>query len=207
MSHATVTDLFSYLCPWLALVWSFQGLARVCGLNARGWSLLLLAGLAAIGLLAVPVQGVAIARWITGLNANFSIPFTGLLAIAVCERAFPRELLTARDWWAGWAFGSVAGLVLYPLALGWGPFDPYVWGWRFSVLFVATAALTGLLIWKQNRFGFLLLLSIVAYHLGLLESANYWDDLLDPVYCLVSVFAVGRRLVARFRRQAPQSGS
>jgi len=94
--------------------------------------------------------------------------------------------------------------MLYPLALGWGKFDPYGWGWYFSPLFLAGATLTGLLVWRNNRFGLLLLLSILAFHLRLLESTNYWDYLLDPVYCLVSVFALGRRLIARFRRPKPQ---
>ncbi len=207
MSHTAVTDLFSLVCPWLALVWVFQFLAGCCGLNLRGWGRISLTGLIAAGLLAVPVQGIAIARWVTGINANFSIPFTGLLAAAVCEKAFSRKMLSSCDWLAGWVFGIIGGLVLYPLALGWGKFDPYGWGWNFSPLFVAVATLTGLLVWKQNRFGLLLLLSVLAFRLRLLESTNYWDYLLDPVYCLVSIFAFGWRLAARFHRPTPQPRS
>jgi hypothetical protein len=103
-------------------------------------------------------------------------------------------LFSAGDWTAGWAFGAVAGLALYPLALGWGRFDPYEWGWSFSPLFVVSAALSVILLWKQNRFGLLLLLAILAYSLRLLESANYWDYLLDPVYCVVSMVAILWRL-------------
>ena len=69
------------------------------------------------------------------------------------------------------------------------------------------ALLTGLLLAKQNRFGLLLLLAIVAYHLGLLESENYWDYLLDPAYCLVALIVLGCQLGARvLKRSRPVQG-
>jgi len=96
MSHTAITQLFSSVCPWLVLVRVFQLLAGGCGLNPRGWGRLSLLGLIALGVLAVPVQGIAIAGWVTGVNGNFSIPFTGLLAAAVGKEPspanyFPRE--------------------------------------------------------------------------------------------------------------------
>ena len=200
MSHPTLIVLLSVLCPWLILVQAAQGLAGRCGLKNRGWSRLACLGLAAAGLLFLPVGGLVIAGWVRGLNANFSLPFTGLLAVAVWEAEFRRKLLSGRDWTTAWLFGAVAGLGLYPLALGWGNFDPYEWGWSFSPLFVASAVLTVFLLWKQSRFGFLLLLAVLAYHLRLLESANYWDYLLDPVYWLTSMGALGWRLFVRTRQ-------
>ena len=152
MSHSTLIGWFAAVCPWLALVWGFQAVAGRCGLERRGWARLSLLSLAAIGFLVVPVQGIPIAGWVRGINANFSIPLTGLLAVAVWEEEFRVKLLSGRDWTAAWAFGALAGLGLYPLALGWGSFDPYEWGWSFGALFVASAGLTGVLLWKQNRF-------------------------------------------------------
>ena len=184
MSHSTVILLFSAMCPWLMLVLGLQVLLDRCGLKTRGWGRLLLSGVLAAGFLLLPVQGMSVAGWVRGVTANFSIPFTALLAVAVWEAEFRRKWFTKADWTAAWAFGLVTGLGCYPLALGWGSFDPYEWGWSFSPLFVAGAVLTALLLWKQNRFGLLLLLAIAAYHLHLLESVNYWDYLLDPVYCL-----------------------
>lgn len=200
MSHAYLTHWFAFACPWLALLWCLQFVGGWCGLK-NGWLRIALPGLAAAGLLALPVQGFPMALWVAGLNANFSIPLNGLLAVAVWEKAFSRKYFTAQDCLAASGFGVVAGLVLYPLALGFGKFDPYEWGWAFSGLFVVIAALTGWLIWKKNRFGLLLLLAIMAWHLRLLESANYWDYLLDPVYFFVSIIALGGRLAARLRRR------
>jgi hypothetical protein len=205
MSHSTVIVLLSVLCPWLLLVLGLQILLDRCGLKTRGWGRLLVLGLIAAGFLLLPIQGSSVAGWVRGVNANFSIPFTALIAMAVWEGEFRRQWFSKADWAATWAFGTVAGLGLYPLVLGWGSFDPYEWGWRFSPLFVAVAVLTALLLWKQNRFGPLLLLAVAAYHLHLLESANYWDYLLDPVYCLTSIVGLPWHIFARARRVSSPS--
>jgi hypothetical protein len=204
MIHTTIVEMFAAACPWLALVWCLQVAAGKCGLKTGGARQLCLLGLVVLGVLAAPVHGLALARWVASINAGFSLPFTGLLAVAVWERAFARKIFSARDWSAGWTFGAVGGLALYPLAYGVAKFDPYEWGWNVSPLFAGIAALTGLLVWKHNRFGLLLLLAIVACRLRLLESTNYWDYLLDPAYCLVSIFALGWRLLERCcRRRQP----
>jgi hypothetical protein len=202
MSHTTFILALGPLCPWLVLVLGLQALATRGGLKLRGLLRLTLLGLVAAGLLLLPIQGFPISGWVRGISADFSIPFAGLLAVAVWEHEFRRKLFSTADWTAAWAFGAIAGLGLYPLALGWGSFDPYGWGWSFSPLFVISAALTAVLLWNQNRFGFLLLLAVAAYQLCLLESANYWDYLLDPVYCLLSIVALGWRLLARARPHA-----
>lgn len=199
MTHASVVELYSAVCPWLALVWCLQRVAGLIVPSLRGWALLAVAGAIAVVVLLVPVQGLVMARWVAGLNANFSIPLTVILAVIVWERVFEPSLLAEREWTTAWSFGAIGGLALYPMALGLGSFDPYEWGWPFSPLFVVIGALTVLLIWKQNRFGFLLVLAAVAFQLRLLESTNYWDYLLDPVFCVVSLVVIGRRSIARLR--------
>ena len=201
MMPVLAKDFLSAVGPWLVLVLGFQWAVGAWGLKLSGGRGLVVSALAALGVLVVPIQGICIARWIASLNVVFSLPFTGLLAVMVWERATTRKLFSACDWSTSWAFGAL-GMAFYPLALGLGSFDPYEWGWDFSPLFVGIALLTGLLLAKQNRFGLLLLLAIVAYHLGLLESENYWDYLLDPIYCLVSLIVLGCQLGARAFRHA-----
>jgi hypothetical protein len=204
MTHTTVILSLGPLCPWLILLLGLQALAGVCGLKKRGWARLVLLVVVAAGLLQVPIKGTTVAAWVRGLSGDFSLPFTGLLVVAVCQHEFRRTLFSKADWTAAWAFGAIAGVVLYPMALGWGRFDPYKWGWRFSPLFVVSAVLTAALVWKQNRFGILLLLAVAACHLHLLESSNCWDYLLDPVYCLASIAALGFQLTARTRQPQPR---
>jgi hypothetical protein len=212
MNRWTLVPIFSVVCPWLIMVRGLQILADRGTRRRRGWGRLLALGLVAAGVLAVPAGGISVAGWLRGVNVNFSIPLVGLVAVAIWEAEFDGKLLARGDWAAGWLFGAVAGICLYPLALGWGPlepylwFDPYVWGWSFSPLFVASAAVTVGLLWKQNGFGVLLLLAILAYDLRLLESTNYWDYLVDPVYCLTSIVAIVWRLRARGRLVAETEG-
>ena len=199
MSHVTVVEVSSAVCPWLATVLCVLRIVKWSHLPLRRWALL--ASGSAIGavVMIVPVQGLPIARWIAGVNANFSIPLTGVLAVMILERVFERSLFSESEWKTTWGFGAIAGLALYPMALGLGSADPYVWGWQFSPLFVVIGVSTAWLVWKQNRFGLLLLAAIVAFQLRLLESANYWDYLIDPVYSLVSIGWLAVRFAASTR--------
>jgi hypothetical protein len=194
-----LVEISSALCPLLLLTWVLQRLAAASGVTVRGRRLLLLSGASALGVLLVPIAGIPVARWVAGVNANFSVPLTGLLAVGVGESAFARPLFSEREWTTAWAVGAIGGLVLYPMALGLSAIDPYEWGWRFGPLFVGSGLLTGWLIWRQNRFGMLLMLAVLAFHLRLLESANYWDYLLDPIYCLTSCVMLGRRVTLSTR--------
>lgn len=194
MSHSAITEYVAAAWPWLALLLLFQSAAGLCGWSVRGWWRLTAIGAFALAVLAIPIQGMPVARWVAGINTNFSITWTGMLAVMVWERATARSLFSQREWMAAWSVGALAGLVLYPLALGFGSVDPYEWGWHFSPLFVVIGALTGWLIWSRNYVGVLLLCAAIAFSLRLLESANYWDYIVDPVYCLVSFAVLGSRL-------------
>lgn len=206
MNHSAIISFLSVICPWLILLRVLQVVLGRWRPQRSGWLRLAILGLAAAAVLALPAGSLSVAAWVRGLNANFSQPLTGLLAVAVWEAEFNRQWFAPRDWTAAWLFGAAAGLALYPFALGWGPFDPYVWGWHFSPLFVASAALTAGLLWVQNRFGLLLLLAILSYNLHLLESTNYWDYLIDPLYCVISLAALSLRLL-RHPSQPPSSSS
>jgi len=199
MSHTTLVEVYSAACPWLGLVWCLLRLARLVKPPLRGWSLLAVTGAVAAALLLVPVQGMVVARWIAGFNANFSIPLTVMLALTVWEHAPERSLLSEREWNTALGFGAIGGLALYPMALGLGSFDPYEWGWPLSPLFVVIGVLTAWWIWRGNRFGFVLLLAAAAFQLRLLESTNYWDYLLDPIYSLVSLGWLAGRLATSTR--------
>jgi hypothetical protein len=172
-------------------------------LRLRGWQILLLSGAIAALILLLPIGGLSIANRIAGISANFSIAFAGLLAVSAWERAVARRTFTDGDWRVGWGFGAIGGVVLYPMALGLGSVDPYEWGWQFSPLFVVIGGLTVWLFWKGYRFGLLLLIAAAAFHLRLLESTNYWDYLIDPVYFVVAIIAMSRRLTSPAHGEIP----
>jgi len=195
MKQISPAIIMSFLVPAMTLMLVFGGVARRFGIDARGlkWG----AGLAlmSLGLLMIPVDSLPLARWLAGIVDHWSVPLVAILASAVARRFLGIELLRRKDWQTAWIFGVGAGLALYPQALGWGPLDPYALGWQFGPLFIAMAALTALLLWRQSRFGVVLLLAIAAWHLHASESANYWDCLVDPFYFLISLGWVVSRLV------------
>ena len=84
---------------------------------------------------------------------------------------------------------AAAALFLYPLALGWGDFDAYrpgwgSWGMQFGLLALCAACYAkGLLLLPA-----LVALALLAWSMGLMESGNLWDYLMDP---WLSIFALG----------------
>ncbi len=186
MNPPLAAIILSFLVPAMGLVLILAGMARLVGLHPKGpgWC----AGLVlfALALVAVPLGGLPLARWLAGVVDHWSVPSAALLAAGVIQHLFGIELLQRQDRQAAWLFGALAGLLLYSLALGWGPFDPYALGWRFGPLFVVVAVLASVLIWRRNRFGVVLVLAIAAWHLRAVQSGNYWDCLIDPFYFLFS---------------------
>ena len=186
MNSPLAAIALSFLVPALGLLLILAGIARLAGLNPKGlcWCAGLVLFSAAI--VAIPLGGMPLARWLAGVVDHWSVPSIALLTSAFIQRLFGIELLQRQDRQAAWLFGALAGLLLYPLALGWGPFDPYSLGWHFGPLFVSVAVLASVLILRKNRFGVVLVLAIAAWHLRAVESGNYWDCLIDPFYFLVS---------------------
>ena len=196
MSTDLPAYLFSFVWPTAALLLlsCFVFRARIPPRPARSFSI---ATLCAAAIVCLPLGGIPLGRWFTGLCANFSLPLLALIADLLGRRVFGTDLLEKKGRRAAAWFGAIAGVVLYPMALGIGKLDPYVSGWFFSWLFAVAGVLTALLLLRGNRFGLALLAAIAAFHLHLLESDNYWDYLVDPVYFTVSAVLVARDSLRR----------
>lgn len=191
----------SFVAPALVLLLLFHALAGSLRRRPQGWGWFLGLASVALGVLALPLHGLPLARWLAGVVDHWSVPLLALLTTAVTQKFFGVELLRPADQQATWVFGAVAGTTLYPLALGLGAFDPYGLGWHFGPLFGAVAILAVFLHWRRNRFGLVLLLAAVAWVGRMPESGNYWDCLVDPFYFLVSLGALGSELWRRWRHQ------
>ena len=96
--------------------------------------------------------------------------------------------------------------MFYPLALGLGMFDPYVWGYGslgFLIGVVLFALLCGVFGWTKGVWIFAI--AIIAWAGHLHESTNLWDYLLDPLLALWAIITCIRILFIR-RRNKAQSG-
>lgn len=155
----------------------------------------------------LPVAGMPVGRWLHGLGQTFSIPLLAVLLDIVATPFLARPWLdTAARRAAAW-WGAGASVLLYPAALGLGRFDPYALGWSEPGVAVAAAVAGAVLSLAGNRFGIVLLAAGMACRLGLLESDNAWDYLVDPVY---GVTSLGNLLVtagrSAWRRAWPSAG-
>ncbi|MEI7864040.1 MAG: hypothetical protein WCI38_01615 [Chthoniobacterales bacterium] len=187
---------------WLLLVWGWQRIPLLRG--PAGF----IFAMAFSGVLSVvPFFGHPLRYWLSGLTPNISVPLVVMVAAAIASRGGLLRVFRAREWSAAWMFGACAAVLLYPSALGLGPrnFDSYALGWPW-LFWAASLALFGLvalsaswLLWRGNRFGWVLVAAAIAYLVPVQESRNFWDYLVDPLYAVVSIVAALRLLLLRWR--------
>ena len=127
------------------------------------------------------------------LHGTFGTPSLTLLQLAVLQLVNQ----TPSPFSPRPALGLVVfGLLFYPSALGWGPFDPYAVGYQPWPLLAALIPLAGMLFWRrQNTWLTILALDLAGYASGLF--ANLWDALLDPLLFLLALAMVSHRLLRR----------
>ena len=188
---------FSFIFPFLLIMALLQVGAGLLGRDLSGWRPTLILVLISAFIVGIPVVGLPLARWMISFNANFSISLTAILFYKVTENSFGVKLLDKNALLTCWIFALTAGVILYPMALGLGRFDPYLAGWGFSWLFVVMCGVTILLLIMKNRFAVVLIAAILAYNLHLLESTNLWDYLVDPFMVLVSCIALSSGLLRK----------
>jgi hypothetical protein len=191
---------FSFLFPWLLALLVTQWVAVKVKKPPLGWRLTTILAFISGVIAFLPVQGLPLARWLIGINANFSFPLVAVVFNKIWEHASGSRLLDRQASMASWIFGITAGIALYPMALGLGNFDPYALGWGFSWLFISLTILTIALLLIKNRFAAVLMACILGYDLHLLESDNLWDYLVDPFFVLFSVAALSTWLIRRMRK-------
>jgi MFS family permease len=188
---------FSFLFPWLLALLVIQRVAVKVKKPPHGWRLTTILAIISGIIAFLPVGGLPLARWLIGINANFSFPLVAVVFNKAWEHASGSRLLDRQASMASWLFGLFSGLVLYPMALGLGGFDSYAFGWGFSWLFVILAMVTIAFLLIKNRFAAVLMACILGYDLNLLESQNLWDYVVDPFFVLFSFAALSNWLIRR----------
>ncbi len=142
----------------------------------------------------IPVSGYSINLYLRGLLNDLSISSLVLMGYYIftmgSDSSQTRPILNLI---------AITGLFFYPMALGFGPIDPYSWGYlnnsHGTITPLIFILLLALLVFfscykKQTLMLLCVTLSILAYQLQLLESRNLWDYLLDPVIFFYALIAV-----------------
>jgi len=156
----------------------------------------------------VPISGYTVNQYFRGLFNDLSITSIIVLGYYLINpersknQTQPLMLLIA-----------IVGILFYPAAIGFGPIDPYAWGYLnqdhglfIPLLFLAllAALMTMAVIKRYTLLLSCLVFSSIAYQLNLLESLNLWDYLLDPIIFLYAIITIiARRLWALFSVKKP----
>jgi hypothetical protein len=115
--------------------------------------------------------------WLLGLLSFPSLATLGLATGLLLKHKL-RPLLAA------WLL--LSGLVLYASALGFIAYDIYALGYAPQVILIWCAISLGLA-WQQGHraLAHAWLAALALYPLGVLESRNLWDAMLDPIAMIV----------------------
>ena len=163
-----------------------------------------LLGLLALGF--VPVQGLPLLAYPRALAPEVSIVTLLALGWAALVRLDLAQPLPANQRVTLRVLFGVLGLFLYPAALGLGAFDSYQLGFGPRAMLVALGLVALLLLYLGHWLATgMLALATLAFGLGLLESENYWDYLLDPfvvIYCWLALLVSGIRRLWSSRGRA-----
>ena len=130
----------------------------------------------------LPINGLAVFEYFTGVVGEISVTLALLLICVMISQLIDIRILPGRDLSAIACALAVAGLVLYPPAMGLVSADIYRLGYQPTALLLVLIALA-LWAWasKRNMAAFAVLIAVAAFDLRLLESDNLWDYLTDPL--------------------------
>jgi hypothetical protein len=154
----------------------------------------------------VPLGGMPLAGYLRGAVGDLSL--TSLLLLGLYLARFMAGGATAAFPTGGrqalLALLAAAALGFYPMALGWGGFDPYRLGYGSYALL---ASLLALALWgalqRRPVVAAAITLAVAGWSAGWYESANLWDYLMDPLVSAYALGALARRGVRKMRGQPP----
>lgn len=182
------TDLIGLAGAAVAIAAVVVAAGHRLGLRRSG--LAVLAGASGIAAL-VPIGALPVAGLLRGLVGDLSLTTLVLLLRGLARDVRGGDPPGARATLTLQGLVTFAGVVLYPLALGLGAWDPYRLGYgdpRFlaTLLAVALAALA----LDAPLVTFCTALAVAAWSLGAGESRNLWDCLIDPLVFVWAAFAL-----------------
>jgi hypothetical protein len=141
----------------------------------------------------------ALSAYVRGVIGDLSVVTMLLLWTSVLPGRKPAPLTFKL------AIACIA-VVFYPLALGFGMIDPYVWGYGSILFLIAVllfALVCGLANWSKGVW--IIAIAILAWAAHWHESANLWDYLMDPFLAIWALMALFGALYRR-RRVKARSG-
>jgi hypothetical protein len=194
------TALFGYLG---CMLFAAAVLARCATRYRLSHAARVILVLGSAGLLLVPVDELMLVQYLRAVIGDLSMVSQALLGAFLAGYVMQRRLGDERQLCAVMVAALAGAAFLYPGALGLTRFDPYALGYA-SLPFVAALAVLTVAAWYL-RFEWLaacLLVAVVAWLAGVLESRNLWDYLVDPLLALYAAFWLSRVALQRLAASA-----
>jgi hypothetical protein len=193
-----LTDLAGLAGAAVAIAAVLLGLPGIARLRrAHPTSTLLAALVAAL----VPFGALPAAGYLRGIVGDLSVTTVLLLLHGLLRPVLGWAAIDARSRFALQVLVAAGGLVLYPLALGLGPFDPYRLGYANPWFLGGLLALAAAAVLRRlTLVAVCLSLAVLAWAVGAYESRNLWDYLLDPLIAAWGLGALLLRGVQALRR-------
>lgn len=144
----------------------------------------------------IPYAGYSINLYVRGLLNDLSISTLILLAYYFIQPVKDKTSLKQQSYPVFFTI-VICGLFFYPTVLGYGPVDPYAWGYINNIHGLSGPVFFLLILFSLMLFAFIrnnslllfcLVMALLAYFSGLLESNNLWDYLFDPVIFIYALF-------------------
>lgn len=159
----------------------------------------LLALLSSLIILILPIGGLPVFYYLRAYIGDLSITSTVFFGAYVFQRGFGKNIYNAAEAKYLQNLVVLLGLLLYPFALGMGQFDPYRFGYHPQVLAIVLF-FSAVYFWHKAYYFLLFVVTsvVLGFLLGLLESNNLWDYILDAVLwlaCAAKLLYSGVRLL------------
>lgn len=139
-------------------------------------------------ILLIPIKGSPIFYYLRAYSGDLSLSSVVLFAAYVSHKGFGKPFYQEIEVRYLLLTVFLIGLILYPMALGLGSFDPYRLGYQPEAL-TALLFFLAIYFWLKSYYFLLLIVTtaVAGFTLGIIESNNLWDYLLDTVLWLVSL--------------------
>jgi hypothetical protein len=174
----------------LIAAWSVAWLLCRAGIAKEGKRSARLAALVAASAALIPIRGLSLSDLALSANPVFSVGSTALFLALLWKLTTGRRLLLKRDMILFSAWNLALSIPLYSSALGFIGYDLYAPGYGSKGLFVFILAVTVVLAAYRSRLAYIFLAYIAAFDLGLLQSGNFFDYIIDGVLFLASLITL-----------------
>ena len=191
LSAALWAHLQTTLLLLLPLCLLPQGLRRTPALRIGAPLLLFAAAF-------LPLGDLDVNAYLYAYTGALSLSTLALIAALAGRRLWSLEILPQQDRRALLTGAAATGLLLYPMALGLGPFDPYAMGFAGPLLPLLLAVAAAAAWWQGLRATAVVLLAVLwGWLLALGESQNLWDYLLDAWLWLYAILWLAARIFTK----------